>query len=483
MALFQPKLQHKKWKKRLSAVEKLNNQEILFQLALTDPVPEVATAAMEKISDRVTLTKLSRQVKHDSLQLLLAEKLNDQQLLAQLAGRGDVSGWINDRAFASLTDETLLMELVRQNEYVGIRKKAAKKIRNQDFLMEIINKDMDTTVKKTAANGLMDNGLKASYLALFSTPGSKEREKALAGATNETILRQIGIEDEDMKIRRAVIANLQNEEIIWEIASRSYHAGILEPAARKINDQVHLLLLAKKEARESESAAQVAVQKIKDDALLYEVAEKGYHPRARIAAIEKIKEQALLLRLAHALKKEEYEDPTVVLALARRVTDNDALRTIFHAWQKPAYYSARITAIEGIQKEEMLYDLLLEESDGVLQEAIVAAMKRKDILLKATEAYHNIGAVYAMKKLALEHALIATEQEALGKDFGHAITIPTHRELHAMLFVETADLLERNMPFAGVSMTRQEYDAYDEYGGYTYTTYEVFYQGESLLSM
>ena len=51
MGLFdrftKPKWEHKDWKKRLEAVEKLDDQEILSTLAFKDNAPRVRTAAIK----------------------------------------------------------------------------------------------------------------------------------------------------------------------------------------------------------------------------------------------------------------------------------------------------------------------------------------------------------------------------------------------------------------------------------------------------
>jgi uncharacterized iron-regulated protein len=97
--------------RRIDAITKTNNQEILKKLAVTDPVLEVRLAAIEKIQDEDFLAALANQTGHRSIASAVVARITSPDILFALATSGNNNEIIEQSAFklAQIGDKRIII--------------------------------------------------------------------------------------------------------------------------------------------------------------------------------------------------------------------------------------------------------------------------------------------------------------------------------------------------------------------------------------
>jgi len=156
MSLFDsitgPRWQHRNPQVRKEAVEELDDQDILLQLATTDPDPGVQSAALARISNPDTLDglieslpqSLQPQARRQRLRQLLpaADRLGeikDDAILERIISLADDEGLLA-KAIACISSNAVRMQIAGSHPVAKVRLSAAQAIENIEVLSELMQR-------------------------------------------------------------------------------------------------------------------------------------------------------------------------------------------------------------------------------------------------------------------------------------------------------------------------------------------------------
>jgi len=122
-------LKSEDWKQRRRAIESINDENVLFKIALSDVSSAVRDAAVRRISNRVLLTRIAKSKRNPSFRPYFGAQ---------------------ETALARLTDPQILLDVARTAARVGIREDAVRKIDDQKLLAELAFSESVHRVQKAA---------------------------------------------------------------------------------------------------------------------------------------------------------------------------------------------------------------------------------------------------------------------------------------------------------------------------------------------
>lgn len=351
MGLFdrftKPKWQSDNWEIRLKAVEKLDDQNILTEIAINDEKAPVREKALNKISDKETFNRL-----------LVKEK--EEYLQVKYALKDDV------------TDERVLAEIVKRMRIQHDDKREAilDKIQNQEILADISkNARIAEKHEFNAFPGKRQTGLLAlnritdekilEDIAL-TAENTEIRNIAVLRLKDEEILYHIGLNDEDYKIRENAMEKISDEKLLCEIAKNNADEGIRRNAVEKVHDQETLKYVVEND--DNEFVRENAVRNITNEELLIDIALNGNESIRRIAVGNPN------LTNQEVLKKIVLNDEVRVSSVAiNKISDttsfseNELRNLYFKNPDKKKVYTShkdiRLFAVKRITDEDLLFDI------------------------------------------------------------------------------------------------------------------------------
>jgi len=154
MSLFDsikgPKWQHGNPEVRREAIEQLDDQQQLLELATSDPDPAVQAAALSRITDPDILDGLIETLPHDLQQQARRQRLrqflpsadrlaaiDDDEVLQRIISLGDDAGLI-DGALARINSDQVRLQIASSHPVARVRLSAARGIESIDLLGELM---------------------------------------------------------------------------------------------------------------------------------------------------------------------------------------------------------------------------------------------------------------------------------------------------------------------------------------------------------
>jgi len=279
MGLFdkftKPKWEHKKWEKRLKAIEELNDQEILSNLAFKDDAPRVRIAAINKITDENILVKHAKNNSNQECRKIAVNNINDTNLLTEIA-KMDYTGYrhLNDKtpfqlrsiaqhkdieninltieicnlAVDKIKNPTLLTDIAFNATLVEVRKYSLKYIYDEKVLVELAIKEK--FLLKTVVNKVHT---KSSFVTLaMNLPNDIKYDSGLLNSIIQNInsdkdLLNISKSAKNSEIRAFAtkkLPSINNEDTFIEIAKNDPDSSVREESVKKITDEKVLADLA-----------------------------------------------------------------------------------------------------------------------------------------------------------------------------------------------------------------------------------------------
>ena len=155
------------------------------------------------------------------------------------------------------------------------------------------------------------------------------RMEAVKNLENQTLLGNIARADLDSRVRKTAINKLIDQNLLVKVAmNREEDKDVRKEAAKKLTDQSFLVKVAKKPDKRisiNEKGLDYNALQAKSDELEKEEAE------VRIEAVLRIEDQAILAEIA----KEKYDSPDVLKAVLNKLEDPRLLAEI--AKSDPVY--------------------------------------------------------------------------------------------------------------------------------------------------
>lgn len=296
MSLFKP-WTSKNPAKRLKAVKKLTDQQILKRLAEYDPLPEVKRTAFARL---------------------------DQKTLFEIAQKGYRD--IALLAIKSLTSEADLLEIAKTGSY-NHAEAAVKRLKSKAALLDVaINAD---SAGSSACDLLAKQADDADYLDIAKNARCHStRSHAIEFINEASILMELAVNNDDDGVRWAAVCKIDNAELLFKIATGDPAAMVRREALNKINGQAECIEIA---MRDRDSNIQTsAILKIKDEGALAVIA-KRHHQKHDVVdvALDKITNQKLLRELVEFAQHKSWH---LYSKAMEKITDSALLMT----WLKNA---------------------------------------------------------------------------------------------------------------------------------------------------
>ncbi|MBN1969099.1 MAG: hypothetical protein JXR48_00835 [Candidatus Delongbacteria bacterium] len=281
-------LKSSNYKSRIEAVKGIEDQKVLYKVAMEDENTEVKLAALEKINDqdlfyrianqsrdtKVSLKALSRLIDQDRIFQIITdskrskfnqyalEVINDQNTLLRLAIYHEDFN-LRKSAFEKLNDVDLIRNFAFSSEDLDLGCSAVSKISSQSDLMEIIDKNRVLEVKFAALEKLTDKEMINSLVA--DTNDTKIRIKAISKVFDSDILFNLILNDTRYTIVDASLKQLNDDQILELLKLQNLDNKLRLQIIGNLKDQNELMKLLR--SQNDLSVKQEIFKKLDHDAL------------------------------------------------------------------------------------------------------------------------------------------------------------------------------------------------------------------------
>ena len=116
MGIFRPAYRSKDPEVRLKAVDKLDDQQLLAQIAMTDKSPRVRKAAVAKVDEQEMLFAIALDGKEIDARIAAVERIESQQKLAEII-KVRKNYQLMGACFAHISDKKILEEIASNPDY------------------------------------------------------------------------------------------------------------------------------------------------------------------------------------------------------------------------------------------------------------------------------------------------------------------------------------------------------------------------------
>ncbi len=403
MGLFKPTWQSKNKRKAEKAVDKINNQKTLEEIAKSNVWDCVRAKAIKKLTDKNVLIYVAEYsfgvVKNSANERLVelrkaeVSALTDQTELVRVA-KNDKDWVVRKTAIDKVNDSAIVQELYIYNTIHGEtyyeRKQAMNKLTSQDALAQVVKnldnwglyekafeKLNDQTILADIANAKY---VKAEYVRIAAAKKLADQDLAqkvyadvAKNAINAEVRKRAAEELSDTASNRALVQKCYTDVVknseTWHDCQRDFE---------KLAGQAVFADIAKNAV--NSYVAKMAAEKLTDPSLLAEVVKRSEHHEAQYIAVSKLNDQTVLADMVSKVT-----DPSIRKAAVERLTVQSVIADIARNDEDD---SVRGTAVEKLTDQTALaFVVKNEERDGYI--SLLAAKNMTDQSL-AQEAYAYI---------------------------------------------------------------------------------------------
>ncbi len=160
MSIFSKRGQHHDDPRvRLKAVEKLDSQEDLVEVACTDDSPRVRLAALARVEGDAPLAQIAKDAQEIDVRLAAVDRIGSQQMLADII-KARKNFQLMGACFARITDRKILEAIAEDTGY----NPTARRLAVEQFADESYLQDFESTPEKSAVESKADiDGLMKLY--------------------------------------------------------------------------------------------------------------------------------------------------------------------------------------------------------------------------------------------------------------------------------------------------------------------------------
>jgi hypothetical protein len=198
-------------KRALKAVEKLTDNGKLARVVEEADNKDVRIAAVKKITDEVILKELvTKGIGYWNKQkLMYVYEVAREKLCEKLCEKVE-----------KLTDQNLLVDIAKNNEYSGVCIVAVEKLTDQSVLGDIAKHGRHSDVREAAVEKLTDLTIFADIAK--NSEYSDVRRAAVEKITDKEILKDVVLKDSNVDVLIAAIKKITDKDVLNEFALR-YH--------------------------------------------------------------------------------------------------------------------------------------------------------------------------------------------------------------------------------------------------------------------
>jgi hypothetical protein len=313
---------------RQMAVERISNQAVLARIAERDPEYLVREQAIKRLTDQVVLKRIAtsratglrrgelRDLEASALRGTAVERLSDQKLLFDLATK-DADENVYLAAIGALKDQKLLLEVATRRPGEKVARAVAEGLTDQALLRTFLESQPDSVARVTAAGHISDPALAMSVAR--GDPDDAVRRMAVSKIADPSLLLQIARSDAPPAARVEAVSRLTDRKVLLDLEQTSPYPDVRVAVAGKlVRDPAE----AVRYARTSQVAGirRLAAEVVTDQELLKELATKDPDVEVRMAAIRRLTNVAVVAEIARtAVRTNERATAEIRLAeLTRR---------------------------------------------------------------------------------------------------------------------------------------------------------------------
>jgi hypothetical protein len=332
---FRPKWKHSQASVRLAALKDVHDSEVLAHIAASDPDSGVRAAAALRIEEglarRTKSTTWDAKERRDA-----AERVTDARLLGEIA-QSALDPEVRKSAVERLDEHSCLVEIANCGEDGAVREVAISRIREQTDLAQVVKTAGYASARVAAAKRIVDQRL-LYELALFKDPRA---------------LRDETLQYEIYKVSRAVVERISDQGLLRKLVETSSDAGVYSHAIERIADSAVLAEIAR--GKKGIDACLCALRRVTDDASLAEIAGMGHYPEVRKEAAKRITEERSWAAVARSPHSHEHA------GALDRITDQRLLAEVAEkVWNDEVCQRA----VERITDPHLLAGLLMRVAHG-----------------------------------------------------------------------------------------------------------------------
>ena len=230
--LFRPRWRHSDCLKRKEAINKISNQSILHEIAITDEDYTIRKIAVSRLTDQIVLAMIAERTNDYYIGEIALSKIKDQFTLADIAKNGRNSH-VRETAVSKLNDQVLLMEIAKNDSNWRVRAEAYRSLGNtQAALIEIaINEESDYECKE-AVEQITDQNALVEIFENAVKPAV--RLCALDRITDHNVLLDVAKNNESSYVRESAVIKLTDEIALANIAKTDEAQNVRRKAASKL---------------------------------------------------------------------------------------------------------------------------------------------------------------------------------------------------------------------------------------------------------
>lgn len=358
-------------KRKAAALEKIQDQDILFELAMTLDVP-LSEKAVNKITDEQLLIKVMEGAFSESARVKAVKRIEDQLVLIKAAGNYEDSS-VSSAALSRIGDRFTRLSITAGSPLPVNRIKAAKELSvnepgEKEILVRFAENDPDPGVRAIAVGRLYDQEF--VYKIYKSDQDASVRIAAVKVLRDQDILEEIVRTCTEVRIRNAAIAQITDADkrINYQIECLTDPSALVAEAEKLPDDHPLLTKLALKTNGECgygwNEVGEAVVKKIHDrDALMHIAGKIDNNNYVQRKIVQELSKEDLIELTGTAAGRAAYEELE-----ARALLDADTLYAIIDKRGIPA----------SILAEDEMEERRIRKKLGELDPELLEAYDKRD---------------------------------------------------------------------------------------------------------
>ena len=354
---------------RQSACKKIEDDSILFYMANNDSSYGVRLEAIRCIEDAEILNELLLNAENNEIIIYLINKLSGNEILDDflrtfnhegIAGhirKQDVLEFIacfnchanmKIEAIGGILNEKVLENIALNDSEPKVRLHAARKITDEQVLAKIVLHDSDSEVRCLAISKVSDQSL-IRTIVLYEN-NSDLRCAAMSNLEDQQLLEYLALNDSDYGVRINAVSKIMDDDVLKEIFYNDKDDTIRQNVIKNLNNDKYLEEIA----FEFPEYAHLILNYISEDCCSVWVCYSDDW-RIRRKAIKRIHDESLLGKICC---NSRFDD--MIFSAISKIKSEEILIEIVYS--SPIYYSRRM-AVKKIRNKDVLRDLAVNDDD------------------------------------------------------------------------------------------------------------------------
>ncbi len=258
--------------------------------------PNIYEYCVDMLDDESILIDLAKNNEDEYVRRDAVKKINDETTLTYIA-KNDSDYSVRQNALKKISDESILGNIAINANYKDITDEAIENIESEPILYNISQNHILTPCREKAYNKLSIEFI-AKTCPHETIYGSYEYsyKEAIEMVDDVSVLADIAKNSDIWKKGCQAVSKIHDESILIDIAKNASEASVRKRAVEEISDEIILVDIAKND--ENEFVREAAFEKISGDSTLIYNAKNDSSPFVREAAVKKITDEFVLEDIA-----------------------------------------------------------------------------------------------------------------------------------------------------------------------------------------